>query len=60
MFISYGTESNENDNVYAQAINIASPNLIIRDVTAPTTATAGTTILPYPGRGKISQFCELP
>ncbi|MCA2656853.1 CARDB domain-containing protein, partial [Microcystis sp. M061S2] len=37
-------ESNENDNVYAQAINIAVPNLIVTNVTAPTTATAGQTI----------------
>ncbi|NCS22966.1 MAG: hypothetical protein GPJ15_26255, partial [Microcystis aeruginosa G11-06] len=37
---NYQTESNENDNVYAQAIDIAVPNLIITEVTAPTTASA--------------------
>ncbi|MFM7788119.1 MAG: hypothetical protein ACKO90_08145, partial [Microcystis panniformis] len=41
---SYQLESNENDNVYAQAIDIAVPNLIISEVTAPTTATASQTI----------------
>jgi len=41
---NYQTESNENDNVYAQAINIAAPNLIVTNVTAPTTASAGQTI----------------
>jgi subtilase family serine protease len=41
---NYQTESNENDNVYAQAIDIAVPNLIIAEVTAPTTATAGQSI----------------
>ncbi|NCR26666.1 MAG: hypothetical protein GPJ25_09695, partial [Microcystis aeruginosa LE13-04] len=41
------TESNENDNVYAQAIDIAVPNLIITEVTAPTTATAGQRYLCY-------------
>jgi len=41
---NYQTESNENDNVYAQAIDIAVPNLIITEVTAPTTATAGQSI----------------
>ncbi|MCZ8191304.1 MAG: right-handed parallel beta-helix repeat-containing protein, partial [Microcystis sp. LE19-338.1B] len=41
---NYQVEANENDNVYAQAIDIASPNLIISNVTAPTTATAGQTI----------------
>ncbi|NCS56849.1 MAG: hypothetical protein GPJ16_07780 [Microcystis aeruginosa G11-04] len=41
---NYQTETNENDNVYAQAIDIAAPNLIISNVTAPTTATAGQSI----------------
>ena len=41
---NYQTEANENDNVYAQAINITAPNLIISNVTAPTTASAGQTI----------------
>jgi subtilase family serine protease len=41
---NYQTESNENDNVYTQAIDIGVPNLIITNVTVPTTATAGQTI----------------
>ncbi|TRU69655.1 MAG: hypothetical protein EWV55_20760, partial [Microcystis viridis Mv_BB_P_19951000_S69] len=41
---NYQVESNENDNVYAQAIDIAAPNLIITNVTAPTTATASQSI----------------
>ncbi|NCR78286.1 MAG: hypothetical protein GPI92_23480, partial [Microcystis aeruginosa K13-06] len=41
---NYQVESNENDNVYAQAINIAAPNLIVTNVTAPTTASASQTI----------------
>jgi parallel beta-helix repeat protein len=41
---NYQTESNENDNVYAQAIDIAVPNLIITEVTAPTTASASQSI----------------
>ncbi|NCQ78264.1 MAG: hypothetical protein GPI99_08940 [Microcystis aeruginosa W13-15] len=41
---NYQVESNENDNVYTQAINIAAPNLIISNVTAPTTASASQTI----------------
>ncbi len=41
---NYQVESNENDNVYAQAIDIALPNLIVTNVTAPTTASAGQTI----------------
>ncbi|MFM6515067.1 MAG: CARDB domain-containing protein, partial [Microcystis panniformis] len=41
---NYQGESNENDNVYAQAIDIAVPNLIITEVTAPNTASAGQTI----------------
>ncbi|NCS18204.1 MAG: hypothetical protein GPJ02_23090, partial [Microcystis aeruginosa G13-12] len=41
---NYQIESNENDNVYAQAIDIAAPNLIITEVTAPTTATASQSI----------------
>ncbi|CCI03111.1 CARDB domain-containing protein [Microcystis aeruginosa] len=52
---NYQTESNENDNVYTQAINIASPNLIISNVTAPTTATAGQTItLSWTGKNDSS------
>jgi subtilase family serine protease len=38
------TETNENDNVYTQAIDIGVPNLIITNVTAPTTASASQTI----------------
>jgi subtilase family serine protease len=37
-------ESNENDNVYAQAIDITAPNLIITNFTAPSTASTGQTI----------------
>ncbi|NCT62651.1 MAG: hypothetical protein GPJ03_06150, partial [Microcystis aeruginosa G13-01] len=37
-------ESNENDNVYAQAIDIAAPNLIITNFTAPSTASTRQTI----------------
>ena len=41
---NYQGESNENDNVYIQAIDIAAPNLIITNVTAPTTAISGETV----------------
>ncbi len=41
---NYQVESNEDDNVYAQALDIALPNLIITDVTAPTAAGAGQSI----------------
>ena len=52
---SYQTESNENDNVYAQALDIALPNLIITDVTAPTAAGAGQSItLSWTGKNDSS------
>ncbi|WP_149037254.1 CARDB domain-containing protein, partial [Microcystis aeruginosa] len=52
---NYQTESNENDNVYTQAIDIAAPNLIITEVTAPTTATASQTItLSWTGKNDSS------
>ncbi|WP_043998183.1 CARDB domain-containing protein, partial [Microcystis aeruginosa] len=52
---NYQTESNENDNVYAQAINIAAPNLIITNVTAPTTASASQSItLSWTGKNDSS------
>ncbi|WP_216644403.1 CARDB domain-containing protein, partial [Microcystis aeruginosa] len=52
---NYQTESNENDNVYTQAIDIAVPNLIITEVTAPTTATASQTItLSWTGKNDSS------
>ncbi|NCR78336.1 MAG: Na-Ca exchanger/integrin-beta4, partial [Microcystis aeruginosa K13-06] len=38
---NYQVESNEDDNVYAQAINIAAPNLIITSATAPSTGILG-------------------
>ncbi len=41
---NYQVESNEDDNVYAHALDIALPNLIITDVTAPTAAGAGQSI----------------
>ncbi|MCA2813573.1 MAG: hypothetical protein IM477_13910, partial [Microcystis sp. M090S1] len=52
---NYQTESNENDNVYAQAIDIAVPNLIITEVTAPTTATASQSLtLSWTGKNDSS------
>ncbi|MCZ8249497.1 CARDB domain-containing protein, partial [Microcystis sp. LE19-195.1E] len=52
---NYQTESNENDNVYTQAIDIAAPNLIITNVTAPTTASASQTItLSWTGKNDSS------
>ncbi|WP_172970091.1 CARDB domain-containing protein, partial [Microcystis aeruginosa] len=52
---NYQTESNENDNVYTQAIDIAVPNLIITNVTAPTTATAGQSLtLSWTGKNDSS------
>ncbi|MGV2388014.1 MAG UNVERIFIED_CONTAM: hypothetical protein LVR29_05945 [Microcystis novacekii LVE1205-3] len=52
---NYQTESNENDNVYTQAIDIARPNLIITNITAPTTATASQTItLSWTGKNDSS------
>ncbi|WP_216645662.1 CARDB domain-containing protein, partial [Microcystis aeruginosa] len=52
---NYQTESNENDNVYAQALDIALPNLIITDVTAPTAAGAGQSItLSWTGKNDSS------
>nr|NCR88478.1 hypothetical protein [Microcystis aeruginosa G13-10] len=41
---NYQTEANENDNVYAQAIDITAPNLIITNFTAPSTASTQQTI----------------
>ena len=41
---NYQTESNENDNVYTQAIDITAPNLIITNFTAPSTASTRQTI----------------
>ncbi|NCS52426.1 MAG: hypothetical protein GPJ23_08650, partial [Microcystis aeruginosa G13-05] len=52
---NYQTESNENDNVYAQAIDIAVPNLIITNVTAPTTASASQSLtLSWTGKNDSS------
>jgi subtilase family serine protease len=52
---NYQTESNENDNVYTQAIDIAAPNLIITNITVPTTATASQTItLSWTGKNDSS------
>jgi parallel beta-helix repeat protein len=52
---NYQVESNENDNVYTQAIDIAAPNLIISNVTAPTTASASQTItLSWTGKNDSS------
>jgi subtilase family serine protease len=41
---NYQGETDENDNVYVHAIDIAAPNLIITGVTAPSTTTAGQSI----------------
>nr|NCQ85347.1 hypothetical protein [Microcystis aeruginosa W13-18] len=41
---NYQIESNENDNVYAQAIDIAAPNLIITSGTAPSNGILGQSI----------------
>jgi subtilase family serine protease len=41
---NYQEETNENNNVFAQAISIAAPNLVVTSVTAPATATTGQTI----------------
>ncbi|MCF4969755.1 hypothetical protein CV014_22890 [Nostoc sp. CMAA1605] len=41
---NYQGETDETDNVYVQAINVAAPNLTITNVTAPTTAVAGQSI----------------
>ncbi|MCZ8356871.1 MAG: hypothetical protein O9350_03135, partial [Microcystis sp. LE19-388.1G] len=50
---NYQVESNENDNVYA--LDIALPNLIITDVTAPTAAGAGQSItLSWTGKNDSS------
>jgi subtilase family serine protease len=50
------TETNENDNVYTQAIDIGVPNLIITNVTAPTTASASQTItLSWTGKNEQVQ-----
>ncbi|WP_430015870.1 hypothetical protein RVR34_10125 [Microcystis aeruginosa FBCC-A68] len=52
---NYQVESNEDDNVYAQALDIALPNLIITDVTAPTAAGAGQSItLSWTGKNDSS------
>ncbi|MCA2657680.1 MAG: carboxypeptidase regulatory-like domain-containing protein, partial [Microcystis sp. M049S2] len=52
---NYQVESNETDNIYAQAIDIAAPNLIITNVTAPTTASASQTItLSWTGKNDSS------
>jgi len=52
---NYQVESNENDNVYAHALDIALPNLIITDVTAPTAAGAGQSItLSWTGKNDSS------
>ncbi|TRU81763.1 MAG: hypothetical protein EWV54_23300, partial [Microcystis novacekii Mn_MB_F_20050700_S1D] len=52
---NYQVESNENDNVYAQAIDIGVPNLIITNVTVPTTASAGQSItLSWTGKNDSS------
>ncbi|MCA2848116.1 MAG: right-handed parallel beta-helix repeat-containing protein, partial [Pseudanabaena sp. M114S2SP2A07QC] len=52
---NYQVESNEDDNVYTQAINIAAPNLIITNVTAPTTASASQSItLSWTGKNDSS------
>jgi subtilase family serine protease len=37
-------ETNENNNVYAAAIHIKAPDLVVEDTTTPTTATPGSTI----------------
>ncbi|MBD2251345.1 CARDB domain-containing protein [Nostoc parmelioides] len=62
-FSNYQGESDETNNVFAQAITIAAPDLVITAANAPTTAVLGETISvswTVKNQGTVSAFADWP